>query len=109
MLNITNSNEHPTRKAYTIFHFFKTERATYFENLLKEQQIWYESDMEETPDKTTYFYGVKNSDFKKVQQLNYLVSAKFRKPTIPHKGLRIIIYLVSALLLTLAIIGYFKT
>ncbi len=109
MLNITNYNEHPTRKAYTIFHFFKTERATYFENLLKEQQIWYESDMEETPNKTTYFYGVKNSDFKKVQQLNYLVSAKFRKPTIPFKPLRIAIYLLALGVLTLAIIGFFKT
>ena len=109
MLNITNYNEHPTRKAYTIFHFFTIERANYFEELLNEQQIWYESDIDEKKSKTTYFYGVKNSDFKKVQQLNYLVSAKFRKPTIPHKGLRIIIYLVSALLLTLAIIGYFKT
>ncbi|MBI2279181.1 MAG: hypothetical protein HYU68_00590 [Bacteroidetes bacterium] len=109
MLNITNYNEHPTRKAYTIFHFFNPERATYFENLLKEQQIWHESDVEETPSKTTYFYGVKNSDFKKVQQLNYLVNAKFRKPTIPFKPLRIAVYLVAIAVLTLAIIGFFKT
>lgn len=109
MLNITNYNEHPTRKAYTIFHFLKTERASYFETLLKEHQIWYESDVEETPNKTTYFFGVKNSDYKKVQQLNYLVIAKFRKPTIPSKPLRILIYLVSLAVLTLAIIGFFKT
>lgn len=109
MINITNFNEHPTRKAYTIFHFFTFERANYFEELLKEQQIWYESDIDEKESKTTYFFGVKNADFKKAQQINYLVRAKYRKPTIPYKPLRIVIYILSLILLTLAIIGFFKT
>lgn len=109
MLNITNYNEHPTRKAYTIFHFFNTERAGYFEELLKEQKIWFEPDIDETESKTTYFFGIKNVDFQKVQQINYLVSAKFRKPTIPYKPLRIAIYVVALVVLTLAIIGFFKT
>lgn len=109
MFNITNYNEHPTRKAYTIFHFFNQERADYFETLLKENQIWHESDIDETPEKTTYFFGVKNADVKKVQQLNYLVTAKYRKPTIPYRPLRLVIYIISFFLLGLALIGLFKT
>lgn len=109
MFNITNYNEHPTRKAYTIFHFFNQDRAEYFETLLKETQIWYESDIDETPEKTTYFFGVKNADVKKVQQLNYLVTAKYRKPTVPYRPLRLVIYIISFILLGLALIGLFKT
>lgn len=105
MFNITNYNEHPTRKAYTIFHFFNQDRANYFETLLKETQIWYESDIDETPEKTTYFFGVKNVDLKKVQQLNYLVSAKYRKPTIPYRPLRIFLFIFSIVLLFLLIMG----
>jgi len=109
MFNITNFNEHPTRKAYTIFHFFNQDRANYFETLLKKNQLWYESDIDETPEKTTYFFGVKNADVKKVQQLNYLVTAKYRKPTISYRPLRFIIYFIAIIILTLAIIGFFKT
>jgi hypothetical protein len=109
MFNITNYNEHPTRIAYTIFHFFTKERANYFEVLLKENQLWYESDIVETPEKTTYFFGVKNADVKKVQRLNYLVTAKYRKPTISYRPLRFIIYFIAIILLALAIIGFFKT
>ena len=49
MINITNYNEHPTRKAYTIFHFFKPERANYFKELLIEENTWFESEIEEQP------------------------------------------------------------
>lgn len=109
MFNITNFNEHPTRKAYTIFHFFQKERSDYFEELLKQQHIWYEADMDETTTKTTYFFGVRNTDLKKVQQINYLVSAKYRTPTIPNKYLRFFIYLISFILLALAFIGFLKS
>lgn len=109
MLNITNYNEHPTRKAYTIFHFFNKNRAEYFEEQLKSKKIWYESDVDESPNKTTYFFGVRNSNLKDVHQINYLVNAKYRKPSISSKPLRIIIYLITLLLLILGIVGYLKT
>lgn len=109
MINITNYNEHPTRKAYTIFHFFNKERADYFEQLLMEQNIWFEADIDEKPEKTTYFFGVRNSNLTDVYKINYLVNAKFRKPSISSKPLRIIIYLISLILLILGILGYLKT
>ncbi|MGE0561231.1 MAG: hypothetical protein AB7O47_05400 [Flavobacteriales bacterium] len=109
MINITNYNEHPTRKAYTIFHFFNKERADYFKQLLKEHNIWFEADIDKTPEKTTYFFGVKNSNLTDVYKINYLVNAKFRKPSISNKPLRIIIYLITLLLLTLGVLGYLKT
>jgi len=50
--------------------------------------IWYETDIDESKDRTTYFFGVKNGDLKIVNHKNYLVSAKFRNPIIPNFYLR---------------------
>lgn len=105
MFNITNYNEHPTRKAYTIFHFFTKERADYFNQLLNEKGIWFEFDLDETPNKTTYFFGVKNADLKTVHQLNYLVIAKYRKPTISYSPLRIFLFLFLLIIIFLVVMG----
>jgi hypothetical protein len=109
MINITNYNEHPTRKAYTIFHFFKPERANYFKELLIEQNIWFESEIEEQPEKTIYFFGIKNRDLKKVERINYLVSARYRKPTISNRYLSWSLYVFAILVFILAIMGYINT
>jgi hypothetical protein len=109
MINITNYNEHPTRKAYTIFHFFNKERADFFKELLLEQNIWFEEEIEEQPEKIIYFFGVKNSELKKVEKINYLVSAKFRKPTIANKYLSWGLYIFAILVFILAIMGYLNS
>lgn len=105
MFNITNFNEHPTRKAYTVFHFFNKERADYFNELLKENNIWFEFDLDEEPNKITYFFGVKNADLKKVNQLNYLVIAKYRKPTISYSPLRIFLFLFLLIIIFFVVMG----
>tara|TARA_R110001592_G_scaffold88299_16_gene260098 strand:- start:1154 stop:1489 length:336 start_codon:yes stop_codon:yes gene_type:complete len=109
MINITNYNEHPTRKSYTIFHFFIQERANYFQELLEEQNIWFESEIEEQPQKIIYFFGIKNVDLKKVEKINYLVSAKYRKPTISNKYVNWGLYIFAIVIFTLAILGYINS
>ena len=109
MINLTNYNDHPSRKFYTVFHFYKTERASYFEELLKENDIWFESETEEQPTKTTYFFGVRNNDLKQVEKLNYLVSAKYRKPIIAYKGLKWGLYIFTIIIFILAFIGYLNS
>lgn len=106
MINITNYNEHPTRKSYTIFHFFIKERADYFKELLEEQKIWFEFEIEKQPEKIIYFFGVKNNDLKKVEKINYLVSGKYRKPTIANKYLGWGLYFFTIIVFILAIMGY---
>lgn len=109
MINLTNYNEHPSRKYYTVFHFYKPERASYFEELLKENDIWFEAETEEQPDRTTYFFGIRNTELKQVEKLNYLVSAKYRKPTIAHNGLKWVLYVFTVILFVLAFIGYLNS
>lgn len=106
MFNITNYNEHPTRKTYTVFHFYHKERADSFEELLIKEQIWFESEIDEQPEKIVYFFGVRNNDLKKVERINYVVSAIHRKPIIPSKMGRWALYTLSILLLILIILGY---
>lgn len=109
MLNITNYFDHPTRPGYTVFKFFEKQRATYFEELLKEQNIWFESSVEETEDKNIYFFGVRVGDHKKALTANYLVSAKYRKPTISNRFVRMIIFAVAITIVALAILGAIKS
>ncbi len=104
MLNLTNYSDHPTRIGYTVYHFFEKERANYFEELLKKDNIYYESSIEEQ-ENTLYLFGVKKGDAKKAMNANYLVSAKYRNKIIPNIYFRwgVIIFFISVLLL--AIIG----
>lgn len=109
MLNVTNYSDHPSRHGYTIFRFYEKERAAYFEQLLNEETIWFETDIDNESVKTTYFFGVKNSDFKKVQNKNFLVNAKYREPFIPNSYLRWTVVLFALGAITLSIVGYFSS
>ena len=108
MFNLTNSFDHPNRPGHTIFRFYTIERADLFERLLKEDNIFFEAEREEEEYRTAYYFGIKNRDLKIVNKKNYLVTAKFRKPTIPNVFARWGIILFSAFVILLAIIGYIK-
>ena len=108
MINITNYFDHPTRIGFTVFKFHNKQRADYFEQLLKKDDIWYESLYEE--EKSLQLFGIKKGDLKKAMNANYLVSAKFRKKIIPNIYLRWGIIILAVSVITLAIIGaIFKT
>lgn len=109
MFNITNSFEHPTRPGHTIYRFYTEERAVYFKQLLIEDNIWFEEDIDQEEDKTTYFFGIKNRDAKTVNQKNYLVNGTFRKPLISNKILRWLLPTIALTVMILAIIGYLKS
>ena len=108
MLNLTNSFDHPTRPGHTIFRFYTKERADLFETLLTEENIFFETETEEEEYRTVYFFGIKNRDVKTATNKNYLVSAKYRKPTIPNAYARWGILAFSAFIIVLAIISYIK-
>ena len=109
MFNITNSSDHPTRPGHTIFHFYEKKRADLFTSLLEKENIWFESDIHNEDDKTTYFFGVKNATLKEVNQKNYLVNAQFRKPFIPNIYLRWIVFSITIIIIVLAVINVLKT
>jgi len=120
-LGLVNYKDHPADNRYKVFNFNSKAEADYFEQLLKDKGVKYETDQEEVEDKgvinlvpsegkmmTMYLFAVNQRDFDKAQQANYLVSAKFRQPTIKNKGLRIGLLVFFFIVLTLGIISYLK-
>ena len=107
MFNITNYTDHPTRPGYTIFKFYEKQRSAYFEELLKKENIWFESSIEEG-ERTTYLFGVKKGDHKNALNANFIVNAKFRKPIIPNVYFRWSLIIIAVGILLLAIIGALK-
>jgi hypothetical protein len=99
-----NINEHPTNPKKKVFYFREAAQANYFEGMLTESKIEYEKQIDETGDGRIYF-GVKRSDFKKVQQLNYLTIGHFRKPFVSDHFFRWLLIIVSGIVLALAFIG----
>jgi len=108
MINITNYSEHPTRIGYTVFRFNEKHRAEYFKELLINDNIKFESSIEEDED-GIHLFGVKKGDFKIAQHANYLVSARYRKKIIPNQYFRWGVIIIAIILVALAIIGALKT
>lgn len=101
MFSITNYSDHPTRIGFTVFRFREKQRAEYFQALLTEENIWFES----SEDDSLFLFGVRKGDFKKVMNANYLVSAKYRKKIIPNIYLRWGVITLITLVIIFAIIG----
>ncbi|OFY94900.1 MAG: hypothetical protein A3K10_12350 [Bacteroidetes bacterium RIFCSPLOWO2_12_FULL_31_6] len=108
MFNITNFFDHPTRPGYTIFKFHDKQRAVYFEELLKNKNIWFESSIDEG-ENIIYLFGVKKSDYKNAMNANYLVSAKYRSKIIPNVYFRWLVIIITVAILILAIISAIKS
>lgn len=106
MLELINFQDHPTNINKKVFFFKQVSHANYFEVMLVESKIIYEKQIDEEGDQTIYF-GVKKSDFKTVQQLNYLTIGHFRKPFIPDKFFRYFLIVLSIFVVGLAILGAF--
>lgn len=104
MLKLINFQDHPTNSNKKVFFFKDSLHANYFEVMLIESRISYEKQIDEAGDQTIYF-GIKKTDFKAVQRLNYLTIGHFRKPFIPDKFFRYFIIILSFLVLGLAILG----
>ena len=106
MIDFTNYREHPERKKFLVYHFYREAQADYFEGLLKDHDIWYERANEEEEEKAIYFFGIRKDDKGKVERLNNLAIGKFRDRFIPYRWLRWITVLVSIVILGLAIAGF---
>jgi len=107
ILRVTNHQTHPTNKNYKVFFFYIEEQADYFESLLKEKGIWFERDQEDNKGKMMYLFGIKMTNVREVNQLNYLAIGKYRKPIFQNKAVRYGIVIFGVVMLIMGVIGYF--
>ncbi|MFB6258336.1 MAG: hypothetical protein ABEH38_06565 [Flavobacteriales bacterium] len=105
-INLTNHGPHPTRPGYHVFRFKDHDQGNYFEGLLEEEGLEYEKTVTDD-EKRLMLFAIKRRQLQKAQRLNDRVSARFRSRFIPQKGLRIFVISIFALLLLLAIMGFF--
>ncbi len=103
-LNFTNYQQHPTNEQYVVFHFSGEARGGYFEELLEKNGIAYEKDV--IKERSLWLYAVHRRHLTRVEKLNWQVFARYRKPFIPQKGLRVLVIALFLLLVGLALIGY---
>lgn len=107
-LNITNYNPHPENPNYTVYHFFREDMAKYFEQLLNENNIPFESFIEEG-EKTMYLFAIKNTFQKHVLKLNYTAIGKYREGFIPNRVGAISLIVIVLILVIISVIGYLKS
>ena len=108
MLKLVNFQDHPTNFNKKVFFFKQVTHANYFEVMLVESKIVYEKQIDVEGDQTIYF-GVKKTDFKAAQRLNYLTIGHFRKPFIADKYFRFFLIALSIFIVGLAILGAIRS
>lgn len=107
-LGLVNYVKHPTNPNYIVYRLPDIERANSFKLKLKEQEIWFEEGEEQVRSKNFILIGIHKRDYKKTEQINYLVEASHKKPLIPFKAFRYFVVIFGMTLLLLAIVGYCK-
>ncbi len=110
IFQLTNYKDHPTNNLYKVFFFSEKERADYFEALLQERGIEYETGEDTYRDTPLYLFGVHRSVFKEALNCNFLTIAKFRKPFFgTNIWARLLIVVFCIALLSIAVIGYYTS
>jgi hypothetical protein len=109
MLRVTNYKDHPTNQFYKVFFFYKEEQANYFEELLKEKNIFFERDEDLKLGESIYLFAIKKKDLTVVYRLNNIVIGKFRGKFISNKYGRIALIIFGFAVIAVAIMGYFKS
>lgn len=107
-LGLVNYLKHPSNSNYVVFRFSDEARALSFEESLRFDNIWFEKGEEENRTKRITLFGIHKTDYKKVEKINYMVEAKHKKKLISFAWLRYTILIFSAIVMTLALVGYCK-
>ena len=103
-MKLLNVNDHPRNSNKKVFFFKDQLLADHFEQLMLEQNIDFEKQIDEEGDRCIYF-GIRKSDYKAVQNLNFLTHGKFRKPFIQDPFFKYLLLAVTIGSICLAIIG----
>lgn len=108
--DFTNFQDHPSNRNYLVFKFHRAEQADYFEGLIHEDAIPYERhDDTDNPEKVWYYFAVPKKHEERLRYLNNLAIGKYRNKFIPDPVFRAFVFVISAIVLSLAIIGYLKS
>lgn len=90
-----------------VYEYYLEDHADEFQGMLEEKGIVFERFREEDED-APFLFGIEKSYLKDATWCNNMMHAKYRKPMIPNGFLRWSLLLITALAISLALIGYLK-
>jgi hypothetical protein len=102
LLNLTNFDDHPTEPTWMVFRFGDRDMAREFMEGLDKAGIPYEPDEDDGP---LRLIGVKQRHRDAAIRINYAVLGRHREPFIGNSSLRWLLLALTALLITLALVG----
>ena len=103
-MKLLNVNDHPTNSNKKVFFFKDYLLADYFQQLLIEHNVDFEKQIDEKGDGTIYF-GIRKSEYKVAQNLNFLTHGKYRKPFIQDPFIKYLLLVITLGSICIAIIG----
>lgn len=109
MFDFTNYRDHPGDSKYFVIHYAIAEQADFYESLLKSKNLFYERYNKQEEGRSVYYFAIKKSEEQVALHLNNIAIGKFRSRFIPDKGLRWIVFIISFVVLSVAIIGFVKS
>jgi hypothetical protein len=109
MLQLVNFNDHPQSPHHTIFSFKNPQQADFFEENLKNNNLFFERHNDIEDNEEVFYFAVKRIDFEKVKQINFLCLGKYRKPFISDPALRWFVLSIFFILMGLLISGMVVT
>jgi len=108
LIDLTNYRDHPSTSGYVVFFFGTYDMAVSFEDMLSQENIFFEKDVSESGEKKRYLYAVKRRDAERVKILNNMAMGKHRGRFISDPIVRNLILFIFLATLILALIGYLK-
>lgn len=109
LFNLTNYKDHPEDENHIVFFFYNLEQAAYFENLLKKEDIEFESYLDEEPKRRIMLYAIHRKNFRRALIQNDLSYAAFKRKFIAQIWLRYTVLFLTLGLVLFALIGYLKS
>lgn len=108
LFNLTNYRDHPEQSNVVVFFFYKIPQGRYFEELLREENIDFESFEEQEPE-NRLLVAVYRRNLKSAIRINGMTYARFKKPFIPNPILKYAILAFTVMIILFAIWGYLST
>jgi hypothetical protein len=109
MIQLLNFHDHPHHPRYMIFSFKNLQQADFFEEKVKDENLFFERHNDQEEGEHVIFFAVKKSDFERVKQINYICLGKYRKPFISDPALRWFVLTIFFVLMGLMISGMLVT
>lgn len=91
-----------------VFFFQRDKVADSFEELLLINAVDFQRDREDAG-QMRHLFGVRKTEFRKAEALNYQAMGKHRSPFIPNKIFRYFVLFFTLVILALAAIGAYRS